>query len=395
MSMYRGVNSMSRKSGFRHGLRLALLPASLVAVSASAQQRDSVVARVVTSSWQNDVDRLRQELVTQRKLELEFQRMLGTLETKMRIAAADAQRAELQAQSQLLFGRLREAGIEQFRLRRQLETLCAGVRRPEGWLGVATTGIQLLDRRGDGTTFVRFLEPPVVASVDPGSPADRVGLRAGDVLVEIGGKRLLHSNVVFAELLRPGEKIAVKFKRGSDEMTLLPLVEPLPEVTVTPCSWVDAGTDYVLQPMPAQAVRVQIENTPDGTRRVAYAYPRQRRDSGVVAATGAAPAVNFAGPMASFYPGGASSLAGLQLIPLNPESSRAFGVSHGLFVNLVLPGTPGREAGLQGGDVLVSADSVDLRSIGTLQRVINRATDRRVTLVIVRDRKRETIQLAW
>lgn len=88
-------------------------------------------------------------------------------------------------------------------------------------------------------------------------------------------------------------------------------------------------------------------------------------------------------------------MAGLQLVPLNQESARAFGVAHGLFVAQVMPGTLGREAGLLGGDVLLSADSVDLRSIGTLQRVINRSADRTVTLVIMRDRKLETVTLRW
>jgi serine protease Do len=99
--------------------------------------------------------------------------------------------------------------------------------------------------------------------------------------------------------------------------------------------------------------------------------------------------------MTAFWSGGVRSLAGLQLVTLSDESSRAFGVTHGLLVNQVGPGTPGREAGLQGGDVMISADSVDLRSIGTLQRVISRARDRTVTLVIVRDRKTQTVQLRW
>jgi C-terminal processing protease CtpA/Prc len=370
------------------------LPAVLVAVPAAAQQRDTVIART-TSSWQTDVDRLRQELVSQRRMELEFRRMLGTLETKLRAAAADSQRTEINAQSELLFRRLNETGQEQLRLRRQLESLCANVRKPEGWLGVATTGFQMLDREVDGTKIVRFLEPPVVASVDPGSPADRVGLRAGDVLIEIAGKRLLQSDVVFSELLRPGERITVKFRRGNDVVTLSPTVEPLPEVTATPCSWVDVGTAYVLSPMPAQGpVRVRVETSPDGMRRYAYAYPRTRKDS--TAAIAPVPAASvFAGPMAQLYSGGAISLVGLQLVALSPESSRAFGVAHGLFVNQVLPGTLGREAGLRGGDVLVSADSVDLRSVGMLQRVINRSTDHTVTLVIVRDRKQETVTLRW
>jgi hypothetical protein len=73
--------------------------------------------------------------------------------------------------------------------------------------------------------------------------------------------------------------------------------------------------------------------------------------------------------MASFYSGGASSLAGLQLVPLNrnPAARR----SHAWLVRESRAAWHSAQAGLQGGDVLVSADSVDLRSIGMLQRVIN------------------------
>jgi serine protease Do len=98
--------------------------------------------------------------------------------------------------------------------------------------------------------------------------------------------------------------------------------------------------------------------------------------------------------MAQIFTGGASVLAGLHLVTLSSESSRALGLSQGILVNQVLPG-PGREAGLRSGDILVSADSQDLRSMDVLRRVINRAADRTVTIVIVRDKKRETVQLKW
>ena len=400
------MTSLSRKSTMQRRFLMArrysyLLPAAFVSVPAVAQQRDTVVARTVTvSSWQRDVDQLKQQLLAMRRHELEFQGRLATLEARMQAAAADPQRAQLAAQSQLIFGQMHAAGQEQLKLRRRIETLCATVKKPEGWIGVATTGFQLVDKRGDGTTFVRFLEPPVVASVDPGSPADRVGVRAGDVLLELGGQRLLQGNIVFAELLRPGKEIIIKLRRGGEAVTLKPMVEPLPQVTSTPCSWVDAGTAYVLAPT-GQATAIRVETNPNGTPRYEYAYVSARRDTANATratTTRAVPAVAsglFAGPMAQYYSGGASSLAGLQLVALSPESSRALGVAHGILVNQVLPGTPGGESGLLGGDVLVSADSVDLRSILTLQRVINRASDRKVTLVIVREKKRETIQLTW
>jgi S1-C subfamily serine protease len=99
--------------------------------------------------------------------------------------------------------------------------------------------------------------------------------------------------------------------------------------------------------------------------------------------------------MVSQFTGGANSLAGIQLMALSPESSQRFGVEHGILVNQVLPGTPGRKAGLQGGDILISADSVEIRSIQQLQRVIYNATDRVVTLIVVRDKKRERVLLRW
>ena len=384
----RELKSLSRN---RAVLPLVLLP--LVATTVGAQQRDSVVMVRVVSPWQKDVDNLRQELLSQRKLEQEFIRQLANIEAQYRVAAADSQRTELQTQYQYVFGRWRAVTAEQLKLRGQLETMCATVRKPEGSLGVVTTGIQMLDRQPDGTSVRMFLEPPVVASVDPGSPADRVGMRAGDVLIEIGGKKLLEERVVFAELLRPGEKVIVKLQRGRDLMTVTPTIEPMVETNpTTKCLWVDAGTAYVMMPQPAQA---RFEQGPDGFRRYAYTYPA-RKDSGsqaVVARAPAAAAGGFGGTIYS-YSGTASSLAGLQLVALTQESSRALGVKHGLMVNQALPG-PGRDAGLQGGDVIVSADSVDVIAIPQLRSIVARSRDRSVTLVIVRDRKTETVQLRW
>jgi C-terminal processing protease CtpA/Prc len=373
---------------------MLVLLALLLAAPVGAQT-DTVRFRVV-STWQKDVDQLRQELMDQRKLELELYKRLALIEMRRMEAAVDSQRTELIAQSRLVSTMLQQAGIEQFRLRRQLESKCAEVRKPTGWLGVATTGVKMIARQGDGTQVDRFLEPPVVESVDPGSPADRVGLRAGDVLIEIGGKQLLQTNVVFAELLRPGEKVLVKFRRGGEVMSLSPVVEPAPVVTTTPCTWVDAGTAYVMSPTPAQA-RIVEARPSTGGGRFGYMYTRGSRDSaGVVArATATSGTVVEAGPMAVLYGPGSRSVAGLELFALNLESGRAFGVTHGLFVNQVLPGTIGREAGLQGGDVLVSADSVDLRSVIALQRVLSRSNDRSVTLVFVRGKKTETVQLRW
>ncbi|HEX9562717.1 MAG TPA: PDZ domain-containing protein [Gemmatimonadaceae bacterium] len=368
------------------------------AATPAAAQRDTVVVRTV-SSWQRDVDRLTRELVEQRRIEGEFLRMLSALQARQRESASDSLRTGFFAQSQLVAQRLRETSVAQLRLRRNLETMCSSVPKPEGWLGVATTGFTVYDRQNGGPQVVRFMEQPVVESVDPGSPADRVGLRTGDILLEIGGQPLLHRDVVFAELLRPGERIAVKARRGGEIVTLMPLIEPLPTaLTRTPCSWVDASTAYVLAAPPGTpSYDVEVIGTADAPeQKVVYtgSRVRLRRDSATTAAARPTTTV-FAGPMTRFFTRGVNPVAGVQFVPVNPDLARTFGVEHGLFVIDVLPGTPGREAGLRGGDVLLSADEVELRSAFTLQRVIGQAEKRAVTLIVIRDKKREKITLRW
>jgi C-terminal processing protease CtpA/Prc len=397
------VQSQSRNTRRRQVLTAqiaVLLPASFAAIPAAAQKRDTVVVRRV-SSWQVDVDRLKQELLNQRNLESQFLRKFNEIEMRRRVALPDSQ-PKLLAQAQLMYSQWREASLEQRKIARRLESLCETVRIPEGWLGVVTTGIQMQDKRPDGTKIIRFLEPPIVASVDPGSPAERVGVRAGDVLVEVGGHRVLQQNIVFADLLHPGRAIALKVQRGGEVFTLTPTVEQMPEAMASnSCAKVDIAAGYFLSPRPAQAPTVvRMRSAGAGGQGYAYTYSTNAgRDSNELQAAVAAPTATtsgvMTGPMVGLFGGGANSLAGLQLIALSTESSRALGVDHGILVNQVLQGTPGREAGLRGGDILLLADSVELRSIGTLQRVIRNSTDRRVTMVIMRDRKRETVMLKW
>ena len=405
------LNSQSRSTRRRQvvlaGRIAGLLPVVLVAAPALAQERDTVVTRVV-STWQTDVDRLRQDLLSQQRRHAQLFRMLTEVELKKKAAVPDSQQ-KLVAVSQVLFNQMQESAVAQETIKRRLETLCESVRKPQGWLGFYAIGFQLEDKRSDGTRIIRFLEPPVVATVDPGSPAERVGVRAGDVLVEIGGQRVLRGTIVFSDLLVPGKEIPLKIQRGNEIMTMTPTVVRLPEVnTTTSCAFVDPAVAYIVAPTPAQApkmVRVETATGSGGGGKYTYTY-EPTRVRGVSAArvradtggdVGGVPATTgvVAGPMVGLFGGGANSLAGLQLMALSAESSRMVGVSHGILVNQVMAATPGHEAGLRGGDILVSADSVDLRTVRHLQEVIRRASDRVVTLVIVRDKRRETVQLRW
>jgi C-terminal processing protease CtpA/Prc len=368
-----------------------MLPAVLLFVAAAplSAQTDTIVR--VASTWQRDVDRLTNELLQQRRIEAEFRNLLAGLQLRLRSEASDSVRM----QYQFVTAQLKEAGSNQIRIRRSIESLCSSVRKPKGWLGIVTTGYAVYDMQDDGDQIVRYLEPPVVASVDPGSPAERAGLQSGDVLVEIGGQPMVRNNVVFAEILTPGEVVAVKVQRGQQVVVARPRVESVPAVLDgTPCSWLDAGTAYLLAPAPGEAA-FQFEVRTDSAAPRRFLAPRAgvRTDSsrtGSVIVGG-----SFAGPMAQFFTGGVNPVAGVQLVPMNPDLGKLSGAETGLFVVQVLQGTPGRDAGLRGGDVILSADGVELRSAAMLSQVIRRSEKRAVMLVVLRDRKQEKVSLVW
>ena len=99
------------------------------------------------------------------------------------------------------------------------------VRRP--WIGV-----QLLT---PNTRNPRELlqQGAVVASVVRGSPADRAGLRAGDVIVRAGARTVRNTYDWQAVLLdaRPGERLPLVVRRGGGEREALVVVADLPEVS--------------------------------------------------------------------------------------------------------------------------------------------------------------------
>jgi Do/DeqQ family serine protease len=62
----------------------------------------------------------------------------------------------------------------------------------------------------------------LVAAVIDGGPADRAGIKAGDVLIEVAGKPMNDSKEVIAAIAftKPGEKIDVKVRRGKEKVAL-------------------------------------------------------------------------------------------------------------------------------------------------------------------------------
>ena len=111
------------------------------------------------------------------------------------------------------------------RARRVTDDLLAHgvVRRP--WIGLQPQ-LSRATTSGGATAGV------TVASVVPGSPADRAGIRAGDVLVRTENRTLHNPYDWYAELLelRVGESDSIVIKRGTREIPLSVAVVDLPDV---------------------------------------------------------------------------------------------------------------------------------------------------------------------
>src|SRR4029079_14818068 len=99
---------------------------------------------------------------------------------------------------------------------------------PKGWLGVLiTTGIGETNERG----ALVFSDYPVIESIDPGSPAEKAGLMAGDILISINAQDFKRNPIPMNTLLVPGQKVVFRYKRDNVSMKVAMTVAERPAGT--------------------------------------------------------------------------------------------------------------------------------------------------------------------
>jgi S1-C subfamily serine protease len=303
------------------------------------------------------------------------------------------------------------------------------IARPDGYMGIVYSGsrrVQASVHRKDGDVveqriLVSYASYPAIVSVEPGSPAARAGLSAGDTVLSYNGHDLVKQPFPLYEMLKPGERLNLRVRRNGRVRNVAVTVGRRPG-----CCATAQVAPYVTSPQVSEQVRREIERAREIARKE-LAHNRELTDAqraelerltreaavaragaeGRVLVRGAAPVAPAAPrPPATpvvFTASNLAAVAGAEMTPMNEDLADLVGVQRGVFVVRVNPGTPAEQSGLRGGDVIVSVGDSAVTDVAQLRRAIN-AEQRRVRsagaareipLEIVRKQKKQSVVLKF
>lgn len=315
---------------------------------------------------------------------------------------------------------------EAFTLMSLIEARCLEQRAaaPAGYLGLnITTEVVLRD------TTTRVFS--VVASVEPGSPAQSAGIRADDRLLSVGGRDTRSDVPELADLLSPGRRLPVVVERDGEPREFTVTVAPRPQRMSAACPeyeramqplrmgtvarvWVrdsvDARGNRVVTvlptpsvpapPVPGMAVAPARTSAPATPPTPTASAPAPRAAT-VSVPTAPTPPAAPAAPMVFMYgvTNGATSeiayFSGAQFRALDDDWRGVLGVragTDGVLVNEVAPGSAAATAGLKAGDVILSVDGTAATSPIVVARLLSLTEAPQSTLRVLRARETRTVQ---
>jgi membrane-associated protease RseP (regulator of RpoE activity) len=213
-----------------------------------------------------------------------------------------------------------------------------------------------------------------VVMVDHDGPAGKAGLQPHDVIVSLNGqivtgaeslRRMIHDAGV-------GTGISLAVLRGGRQIT------------------VNAQLAY----------RGEVER--EAAARMVAANPPTEADAPVVDEFGEGDAADPVAPGTSSKSRNflaqvlhTTPFTGLVLEAMEPQLAGFFGAPAGvgLLVEMVAPNSPAEAAGLRAGDVILKADSIDVRSTGAWVRQLHESRGRGISLLVLRDKQEQRIML--
>jgi len=214
-----------------------------------------------------------------------------------------------------------------------IRDLKSGRKIQRGWLGVS---MQELDEDTAKAVGLKEAKGVLVAQVLPGDPAEKAGLKAGDVILKLGGAAVDSPNALLSRIasLRPGEKVQLGVWRQGK----------LLDVSITL-----------------------------GERKPAYTAEQQR------------------GPK----PQPAATLLGLELRPVEGgEEAQSLGLAkpQGLLVTDIRAGSPASQVDIQPGDVVLEANQQPVNSAEQLKSVIAGSRQKGLVMLLLKRQGRNLLR---
>jgi serine protease Do len=209
-----------------------------------------------------------------------------------------------------------------------------------------------------------------VREVVKGSPAEKAGLRANDVIVRFDGEPVTSVRKLtrLIEESAPEHVTRVTVLRGGAEQELsatLARREP----------FVSAGAEgfYGLSPDIVGDAMRNSEQWKLNEEKMREKW----------------------GEMARKHPGlfGSTRRIGVTTNALGKQLADYFGVTHGVLINSVEENSPAEKAGLKAGDIVTEADGQKVEDADDLTRALSARQDGEVTLTVVRERKSRTVRV--
>jgi serine protease Do len=201
----------------------------------------------------------------------------------------------------------------------------------------------------------------VVDTVDPGGPADKAGVKAGDAITQFDGERV-RSVRQFSRLVQEtpdGRAVPVALSRGGQTMNVT--------VTAEAASFDDGFSMRLLDV--ARAPRPPLPPEPPAAPRIAPALP----------------------PLfGQFF---TPRRLGVTIETLDSQLAQYFGVKDGVLVKSVSADSEAERLGLKAGDVITSINGRQIYETSDVNRAIERMDDSDdITIDVTRDRKTQTLK---
>jgi len=224
-----------------------------------------------------------------------------------------------------------------------------------GYLGVSTS-TSTFPSVLDNTRSFGYCEYPRVETVDAGSPAERVGLSAGDTLLAYNNRDLLQYDVNYQSLLRPGQPLRIKYRREGLVREVSPIIARRVESAMvfqparTPCA--DPG------------MRAECE-APQLVTGFFFPAPSQAGSPLSVPSQPANSVMRQVRIPSILYPvaPGRAAFGGADLKVITEAGAKNAGIAAGLMVLDVRDNSFAYTAGLREGDVIVTANGTPVRDI--------------------------------